>query len=178
MNLTENIPTKNISKNSFELHCQWASEKNLCWNLHCTTCGSHEFRSGIYAIMTGENFKHGEQWNTHCKSYTGPWFKWDVTLREYITFCQVIIEASLFRISQTSKFPDWLGYLGICLSWLEKWEREEKHLTQIWGSQLMELCQEKESFPEDLISKIENQTGYLHYSDLGYFESEISQTSF
>ena len=178
MNLTENIPTKNISKNSFELHCQWASEKNLCWNLHCTTCGSHEFRSGIYAIMSGENFKHGEQWNTHCKSYTGPWFKWDVTLREYITFCQVIIEASLFRISQTSKFPDWLGYLGICLSWLEKWEREEKHLTQIWGSQLMELCQEKDSFPEDLLSKIEKQTGYLHYSDLGYFESEISQTSF
>ena len=105
MNLTENIPTKNIPKNTFELHCQWASEKNLCWNLHCTTCGSHEFRSGIYAIMTGENFKHGEQWNTHCKTYTGPWFKWDVTLREYITFCQVIKEASLFRISQTSNSP-------------------------------------------------------------------------
>jgi hypothetical protein len=56
---------------------------------------------------------------------------------------------------------------------LEKWEQEEKHLTQIWGSQLMELCQEKESFPEDLISKIENHTGYHHYSDLGYFESEL-----
>jgi hypothetical protein len=53
---------------------------------------------------------------------------------------------------------------------LEKWEREEKHLTQIWGSQLMELCQEKESFPEDLLSKIEKQTGHLHHYDLETFE--------
>jgi hypothetical protein len=166
------------SDNSFLLFCNYASRRNLCWNIFCTTCGSHEFRSGIYALMKANHFTDDDHWLTLCKTYKGPWFEWPVSEIEYEKFSKVVQNCKLTDVAESCKFPDWLGYLGICLSWLEKWEQEEKHLTQIWGSQLIELCQQKDSFPEDLLSKIENQTGYLHYSDLGYFESEISQTRF
>jgi len=161
------------SNNSFLLLCNYASRKNLCWNIFCTTCGSHEFRSGIYALMKGNHFTDDDQWLTLCKTYTGPWFEWPVSETEYEKFSKLVQNCKLTDVAESCKFPDWLGYLGICLSWLEKWEQEEKHLTQIWGIQLMELCQEKDSFPEDLLSKIEKRTGYLHYSDLAYFESEL-----
>jgi hypothetical protein len=166
------------SNNSFLLICNYASRRNLCWNIFCTTSGIHEFRSGIYALMKGNHFTDDDQWLTLCKTYTGPWFEWPVSEIEYEKFSKVVQNCKLTDVAESCKFPDWLGYLGICLSWLEKWEQEEKHLTQIWGTQLMELCQKKESLPTDLLSKIEKRTGYLHYSDLGYFESEISQTRF
>ena len=166
------------SNNSFLLFCNYASRRNLCWNIFCTTCGSHEFRSGIYALMKGNHFTDDDQWLNLGKTYKGPWFEWPVSETEYEKFSKVVQNCKLTDVAESCKFPDWLGYLGICLSWLEKWEQEEKHLTQIWGSQLMELCQEKDSLPTELLSNIEKQTGYLHYSDLGYFESEISQTRF
>ena len=161
------------SNNSFLLFCNYASRRNLCWNIFCTTCGSHEFRSGVYALMKGNQCVNDDQWLTLCKTYTGPWFEWPVSEIEYEKFSKVVQNCKLTDVAESCKSPDWLGYLGICLSWLEKWEREEKHLTQIWGTQLMELCPKKESLPTDLLSKIEKQTGYLHYSDLGYFENKL-----
>ena len=175
----EKINERNEPANNFELHCQQSSEKNACWNLFCTTCACHDFRSGIYAIMKDGTFQDNEQWHSLCRSFDGAWFKWKVSKDDYLALSRVIEQASLRRISQSCKFPDWLGYLGICLSWFETWEREERLLSQTWGAQLLELCEEKDTLPEStLLSKIKNRTGPLYYYDLEYFEIALSPSRF
>lgn len=158
------------SKDSFLLFCNYASRKNLCWNIFCTTCGSHEFRSGIYALMKGNHFTDDDQWLTLCKTYTGPWFEWPVSEIEYEKFSKVVQNCKLTDVAESCKFPDWLGYLGICFHWFSVWEREKHFLTQSWGVQLLNMCLNKNKLPKSLVDKISNKTDSMYFHDLEFFE--------
>ena len=51
----------------------------------------------------------------------------------------ILSHASLARISKQCRFPAWLGYLGLGLSYTEPVEAEVKQLTVAWKPQLLKL---------------------------------------
>lgn len=170
--------SKMSETNPFELHCIKASQKKLCWDLFCSTCGAGEFRYGIYATTKGFTPKNPAQWKSLRNSFRRPILHYDFSFEEYSQFSEIAKNTSLRTLSETCLFPDWIGYLGICLNWFELHERDHRLLTIPWGAQLLDLCKRKDYLPMELIEKIESESSYLNYQDLEFFERALRPNRF
>ena len=125
--------------NQFEAICFFASEKNWCWNLYCTTCGHWEFRNAFFVIASGKSFEEGivkrpskYYWKklAHSRGYYSEDEK-----EKIINIC---LEANISSIATKCKFPDWLGYLGLILTYTSSISDSYKSLSSNWAKQLKE----------------------------------------
>ena len=75
----------------------------------------------------------------------------------------ILSHASLARISKQCRFPAWLGYLGLGLSYTEPVETEVKQLSASWKPQLLKL--------------LPSNGNVMHLLKLALFDSDESQHS-
>jgi hypothetical protein len=73
----------------------------------------------------------------------------------------ILSRASILRISKQCRFPSWLGYLGLGLSYTEPVESEAKQLTTSWKPQLLKL--------------LPSNANMMHLLQLTLFDSDESQ---
>ncbi len=105
------------SRNSFVGLCEYASQKNWCWKLWCTTCGHQELSVGLLKIAYGlnpdcEEFLQSGISSSHVHYSRNGIPSLDI--QEELARC--VASASLEEIRKVSKYPDWLGYVGLAIN--------------------------------------------------------------
>ena len=161
----------NGQQNAFEALCALASRKGWCWKLSCITCAHMLFR---YGFMELSKDKHPDspEWivnkNNKDQLFGTLGAVWDRSGRlhgsskeDQTKLISILSRASLVKIAKQCRFPAWLGYLGLGLSYTEPAEAEVKQLTASWKPQLLKL----------LLSN----TNMMHLLKLTLFDSDESQ---
>jgi hypothetical protein len=114
-----------------------ASRRRVCWNVNCTTCGAGELRSGVVLLARRIPLRlvqlpiRTDQPVLTAEVEELPTLEWwrlvqgrrRLTPSEANHLTQVCVEAQLGDLSHAAPFPDWLGYLGIVLDELGRFER-------------------------------------------------------
>jgi hypothetical protein len=137
---------KSLRRNPFEALCVLASKEGWCWKISCVTCAHMYFRCGFMELARGRH-PDAPDWlvskshrNQFCQKL-GP--VWTDTLGpsedDQNTLLAVLSEASLPKIARQCRFPAWLGYLGLGLSYTEGAEKQNLVLTKSWKPQLLEM---------------------------------------
>ena len=139
----------NGQQNAFEALCALASREGWCWKLSCITCAHMLFR---YGFMELSKDKHPDSpdWivrmNNKDQLFGALGAVWGRSRRlhgpskeDQTKLISILSRASILRISKQCRFPAWLGYLGLGLSYTEPVEAEVKQLTASWKPQLLKL---------------------------------------
>ena len=160
----------NGRQNAFEALCALASREGWCWKLSCITCAHMFFR---YSFMELSKDKHPDspEWivskNNKDQLFGALGAVWGRAGRlhgpskeDQTKLISILSRASILRISKQCRFPSWLGYLGLGLSYTEPVEAEVKQLTASWKPQLLNL--------------ITCNTDVMHLLKLTLFESDES----
>ena len=85
---------------------------------------------------------------------------------------EICSKADLSTISSHSKFPDWLGYLGLILVHMHSDSESFENLSRSWAFQLSKLVQTP-SQTHSRLSEIARGDGLLNISDLEACEVDI-----
>jgi len=162
--------------NQFEELCSLASRENWCWKLFCTTCGGMHFRYAFSELALGKS-PNDPDWIIHSNEtrYTDligfPPIEFSAEQKQIIiTICN---NAILSKIAETSKFPDWLGYLGLVLENMYSSTNDYRNLSMNWSSQLLALLPENSSAANKL-SAVSQGDCLLSISDLELCEEGLS----
>jgi hypothetical protein len=128
--------------NAFEEVCKLASNENWCWKLGCTTCGCLHFRYSFQELARGKS-PSDRNWLVYSRrtNYAAtlgdfPRQYSDEEKRQVLVICK---NASLKRISEECRFPDWLGYLGLILERMNSDLDEYREVSQTWTQQLADI---------------------------------------
>lgn len=134
--------------NAFDALCVLASAEGWCWKYPCSTCANMEFRYGYLELSQG---KHPQDQNwimtqddiTNGKVYEFPYkFPFEYPLEDREAVLKICLESNLSVINDTCKFPDWLGYIGLILRYMDSWREPSKlyeKVSEHWAKQLMEI---------------------------------------
>ena len=98
--------------------------------------------------------EHGAVWGRAGRLH-GP------SKEDQMKLISILSRASILRISKQCRFPAWLGYLGLGLSYTEPVESEVKRLSASWKPQLLKL--------------LPSHTNMMHLLKLTLFDSDESQ---
>jgi hypothetical protein len=168
------------SRNAFEVLCQRANEEKWCWKLTCTTCGCMHFRYGLLEVSKG----------THPSS--GGWITSTETSSERLRqklgtaslplpigsqqeVINIASKAKIQAIAANGKFPDWLGYLGVLLSFCRDVETESSSLTRAWTPQLCDMLPKESTLRQRLQTRAAG-SGLLTLDDLEAIERELERS--
>ena len=131
--------TLSPSQNSFTAFVKLAAARRYCWKLGCSTCGSWKYRSGLFLLSLGAvpeslRWKRMERHlELSPKSFQDP----DIFDQE---FCGLLRGADLREISQQCIFPDWLGYLGVVISEMQRCRSTAtSEVLRSWALQLADM---------------------------------------
>lgn len=170
--------------NEFEALCELASKERWCWKYPCSTCANVEFRYGFLELAKGKH-PSDKDWIMNqddilnAKVYKFPYeypFKYPLQDREAIL--EICLESNLFNISKTCSFPDWIGYIGLVLHYMDD-RREEpssfhKEVSRHWARQLKEMVS-KSSVMYRRLEQISSNNDYkLDFYDLEACEKSLS----
>ena len=139
----------NGHQNAFEALCALASREGWCWKLSCITCAHMLFRYGFMELAKNKH-PDSPEWivstNNKDQLFGTLGAVWGRSGRlhgpsaeDQTKLISILSRASILRISKQCRFPAWLGYLGLGLSYTEPIEAEVKQLTESWKPQLLKL---------------------------------------
>ena len=139
----------NGHQNAFEALCALASREGWCWKLSCITCAHMLFRYGFMELAKNKH-PDSPEWivstNNKDQLFGTLGAVWGRSGRlhgpsaeDQTKLISILSRASILRISKQCRFPAWLGYLGLGLSYTEPIEAEVKQLTESWKPQLLRL---------------------------------------
>ena len=133
-------------RNAFEALCDLASREKWCWKIACVTCGHDYFRLAFREILRG-NHPEARTWTLSGYSVHGAHAsgseplprigQWPDAHQRMLS--DILSRADLFSIARGTRYPDWLGYLGLGLFYCETVERRDRNLTQAWVPQLLRM---------------------------------------
>ncbi len=174
---SKNNQTQKNQRNSFVALCDYASQKNWCWKLFCTTCGHGAFRVAFSKIIHGyhpddETFwPHGKENHALLKEadkYSDFFVGASVTTQ--IKLATLVAESKLVDIQATAKFPDWLGYIGLVINYCPDQE-PRKIISKAFLPQFITLLKNEKEICEYLQEKQTNNK-LLSINDLSRIENK------
>ena len=114
--------SKNTKRNSFVALCDYASRGNWCWKIFCTTCGHGAFRVAFSKLIHNLHPDNKSFWpygsENHSLLKESDKFNdfWRDSKKEnQIKLARIVAKSKLFDIKDITKFPDWLGYIGLVI---------------------------------------------------------------
>jgi hypothetical protein len=165
-------------RNAFEALCALASRESWCWRLGCTTCGCMHFRYGLMEMARGGH-PDSPNWITRSRVRSTrlserlgemPGIPMPANVQKQVI--AIASQSNLAKISSVSKFPDWLGYLGVILHFCSDAEAASRALTASWVTQLCRLLP-AESQLEHRLTNLTEAGRVLSLADLESVESEL-----
>ena len=94
-------------------------------------------------------------------------------IEEQRSLAAILSTSSIEVIAAGCAFPDWLGYLGLALSYTEDAERQDRHITQSWSPQLARLVACASPAGTMLAALTEKSAGLLTWRVLESVESGL-----
>ena len=151
------IPTVYNNINAFDALCELASAESWCWNFPCSTCANMEFRYGFLELAK-EKHPYDEDWTITKDDigsvYAFPYrYPFEYPLKEREAILQICLESNLAIINRTCRFPEWLGYLGLVLRYMDSWKEPSGlygKLSKYWANQLQEMVPKSSAIYEKL----------------------------
>jgi len=137
-----------------------ASENQDCWNLSCTTCGSMELMKR-YSRLGHISHTYRFDRSAHNNSINSQ----NKMLRN-------LGEINLVELIKYSKFPDWLGHIGLLLNACQEAENELKIVSESFLSQILEICPNN-SYAFEIAQEMKSSGEVLTPEKLGRFEGDL-----
>jgi hypothetical protein len=157
--------------NYFQKLCLHAANNNWCWNLWCTTCGHQSFRRAFEVMARGiDPTSELGQRIIHRSTISSPGNRPEPKLiyseDEKAAVVRSCMDADLKTISLNSKFPEWLGYLGLILFHMQSDSEDFQRLTNNWARQLTALVEPGSRAEQALRECLEQSNRMLGLPDL------------
>jgi hypothetical protein len=155
--------------------CALASQERWCWNLICGTCGHSHFRYAFKELICGKH-PDKEGWTVNKNTrITKQVFqtlpaRGGFTEQEQETLTRIVLEATLEDIRAVSKFPDWLGYLGLVLTYCGS---QKDHLSEVWAPQFLNMLPQT-CHAYDTLLEINRGLRCISLNDLESIESAMT----
>ncbi|MFA6522713.1 MAG: hypothetical protein WCT24_03940 [Patescibacteria group bacterium] len=111
-------------RNPFVALCDYASKNNWCWKITCTTCGHSAFWISFTKLILGQHPDDDSFWpfgrlsdkqHNDKKEYMNFTLNKKADLQDQIKLASIVSESKLSNIQAVTKFPDWLGYVGLVM---------------------------------------------------------------
>ena len=109
-------------RNAFVALCKAASENDWCWNISCTTCGHCGFKVGFSKIIHEQHPDDDSFWTQgkrdsdllkEVEEYGDFWHR--ASRENQMELASIVATVKISDIQAVSKFPDWLGYIGLVI---------------------------------------------------------------
>lgn len=120
---------KKSLRNPFVALCDYASRNSQwCWQISCTTCGHVSFRIAFSKLVMNQHPDDRSFWTVGEEDVNTDGYEFYMKFRELekdfdmaltttyekqLKLASIVAESSLRDIQEVSKFPDWLGYIGL-----------------------------------------------------------------
>ena len=154
------------SEDPFLTVCARASAENWCWNIFCTTCGAGRLKTALRQLAL-----------EHKDPILPPLAIGNLAPLWSFRISRALIAAAsrieIRRLSQVSRFPDWLGYLGLTLFLAERAEARYRQLTASWVPQLLELVEDGSVGQQRLQEIRDDHRRILRWPDLELIEISV-----
>ena len=157
--------------------CKLASQERWCWNLICGTCGHSHFRYAFKELIYG---KHPDKvgWTVNKTTLITkqvfqalPTMVEGFTEQEQEILTRLVLETSLEDIRAVSKFPDWLGYLDLVLTYCGS---QKGQLSNAWAQQFLSMTS-LTPYAHKLMTEIQNGHRCLQLNDLEVLERTMQK---
>ncbi|HPD74189.1 MAG TPA: hypothetical protein PLX95_02785 [bacterium] len=122
---------KNPLRNPFVALCDYASRSSQwCWQISCTTCGHVAFRIAFSKLVMNQHPDDRSFWTVGKEDVNTDGYEFYMKFKELerdfdvalttkpekqIKLASIVAESSLRDIQEVTKFPNWLGYIGLVL---------------------------------------------------------------
>ena len=164
-------------KNPFVALCKYASSNNWCWNLFCTTCGHGAFKVAFSKIIHEKHPDDDSFW-PYGKSNSDPLqevdsyddFWGEASIANQIKLASIVAKAKLSEIQAITKFPDWLGYIGLVINHCPSREAR-KIISDSLLPQFIATLKDNKEICDYLQNKMERQE-FLSVNDLSRIENK------
>ena len=109
-----------MSRPAFLALSTLACDEGWCWNLGCTTCGRMYFRYALRELVRGLHpddanwYVHSDKHHT-LAAVLGDGSFWRGTPVEHQQLARIVVQTPIVALAAHSRFPDWLGHLGLVL---------------------------------------------------------------
>ena len=160
--------------NPFEALCELASSQNWCWRMPCTTCGQMHFHYAFHELASGRS-PTDDHWPVQGSLTGSDALKLGLpklgsprtyTAEQKSQILPICSEASITYIASRCKFPDWLGYLGLILAYMNGYSNAYQDLSSKWATQLTDLVEDRSSIRTELGNIAQREQGILSLSHL------------
>lgn len=164
-----------ILRNPFVALCEYASLKDWCWKIHCTTCGHGAFKVAFSKIIHDQHpdddsfWPHGKSNHALLKEvdkYNDFWMRAD-TINQ-LKLATTVAAAKISDIQAIAKFPDWLGYIGLVINHCSDYEAR-KIISDKLIPQFIVMTKDNEELC-NYLKKKHSENGILNIDDLGWIE--------
>jgi len=150
----------NTKRNPFVALCEYASQNNWCWKITCTTCGHSAFKVAFSKLVRGEHPDNNSFWLNGKENHSAlkeigkydDFRKRNIDSDIQLRLAKIVAEAKICDIQKISRFPDWLGYIGLVIHYCYDNEAS-KILSDSLILQFMELLKDDKSTTEYLKKK-------------------------
>ncbi len=126
--------------NAFDALCELASTESWCWKAPCSTCGNYDFRYAFLQLAEGRHPKDKNWLRTSFiekhRIYKFP-HGYPKEIKESVL--HICLKSNLSTIHKNSKFPDWLGFLGVVFAHCGSNSDLTYKLSKYWSVQLQDI---------------------------------------
>jgi len=165
----------NTKRNPFVALCEYASQNNWCWKITCTTCGHSAFKVAFSKLVRGEHPDDDSFWLNGKENHSAlkeiekydDFRKRNIDSDIQLRLAKIVAKAKICDIQKISRFPDWLGYIGLVVHYCYN-DEASKILSESLILQFMELLKDDKYITENL-----NKKQILFISDLEELEDSI-----
>ena len=177
--LVNNMDNLNYDENPFETMCKIASKEKWCWRIWCTTCGHMYFRYGFLELATGkhpknDNWLSGQKHHNNLSEELGRMpILGNFSIKHQIALSSILKDTNIISISNSCKFPAWLGYLGMALVYSEKHEKKTRQITKSWIPQFLKILPTNSQSITLLKSILNDPSKVLSWQDLELIEGDL-----
>lgn len=128
-------------ENKFYKLAVLASKERWCWNLYCTLCGHAKFRDAFTQLAEGKT-PNGIGWQVYSsrggdERYRPAPRPFKREQKKRVLEC--CLQGSLRAVSNSCRFPDWLGYMGLVLEHMKTTDILYSALSTEWAAQLYQM---------------------------------------
>lgn len=170
--------SKSILRNPFVALCDYASRNNWCWNIFCTTCGHGSFRVAFSKLIQDQHPDNDSFWS-YGKSNSDLLnevdnnndFWREASVVNQLKLTAIVASAKISDIQEVTKFPDWLGYIGLVINHCSNREAG-KLLSDAFIPQFVSITKNNKEL-NDHLKKMRLNNSILSIYDLSRIESAI-----
>jgi len=130
--------------NAYEALCELAFKESWCWHYPCSTCANMHFRYAFIELAEGRH-PHSQEWQLSRSQSLKQFGESPQYFHQNIkdNVLKLCLDSNISNIQKVCVVPEWLGYLGLVMTYMRSSSAQYSQLSKHWAQQLKSIMPDR-----------------------------------